>query len=110
MRQLQEKIKEALLSALPVTLIVYLLALTPLVDLTAVELVTFTVGAVLLILGIGLFNLGADLAMTLWVSMWVRALHGRKSWDCCLGFALFWVCSLPLRSLTCRFWPIRWQR
>lgn len=64
MRQLQEKIREALLSALPVTLIVYLLALTPLVDLTGVELVTFTIGAVLLILGIGLFNLGADLAMT----------------------------------------------
>ena len=64
MRQLWEKIKEALLSALPVTLIVYLLALTPLVDLTGVELVTFTVGAALLILGIGLFNLGADLAMT----------------------------------------------
>ena len=64
LRQLREKIKEALLSALPVTLIVYLLALTPLVDLTGVELVTFTVGAVLLILGIGLFNLGADLAMT----------------------------------------------
>ena len=52
------------MSALPVTLIVYILALTPLVDLSAVELITFTVGAVLLILGIGLFNLGADLAMT----------------------------------------------
>ena len=64
LRQLWEKIKEALLSALPVTLIVYLLALTPLVDLTAEELATFTVGSVLLILGIGLFNLGADLAMT----------------------------------------------
>ncbi len=64
MRELREKIKEALLSALPVTLIVYLLALTPLFNLTQVELITFTVGAVLLILGIGLFNLGADLAMT----------------------------------------------
>ena len=64
MKELLEKIKEALVSALPVTLIVYILALTPLVDLSAVELITFSVGAVLLILGIGLFNLGADLAMT----------------------------------------------
>ncbi len=64
MKELWEKIKEALISTLPVTLIVYILALTPLVDLSAVELITFSVGAVLLILGIGLFNLGADLAMT----------------------------------------------
>ena len=58
------KIKEALVSALPVTLIVYILALTPLFQLSAAELITFSIGAVLLILGIGLFNLGADLAMT----------------------------------------------
>ena len=64
MRELQDKIKEALVSALPITLIVYVLALTPLFDLSRVELITFTVGAVLLVLGIGLFNLGADLAMT----------------------------------------------
>ena len=52
------------MSALPITLIVYGLALTPWFDFSAVELITFTVGAVLLILGIGLFNMGADLAMT----------------------------------------------
>ncbi len=64
MRELKAKISEALVSALPITAIVYVLALTPLFDFSAVELITFTVGAVLLILGIGLFNLGADLAMT----------------------------------------------
>ena len=55
---------EALVSALPITAIVYVLALTPFFDFTGTELITFTVGAVFLILGIGLFNLGADLAMT----------------------------------------------
>ncbi len=64
MKELWEKIKEALVSALPITAIVYILALTPLFDFSPAELITFTVGAVLLILGIGLFNLGADLAMT----------------------------------------------
>lgn len=64
LKELRAKISEALVSALPITAVVYLLALTPLFDLSAVELITFTVGAVLLILGIGLFNLGADLAMT----------------------------------------------
>ena len=64
LRELWAKIKEALFSALPITAIVYLLALTPLVDFSTVELITFSVGAVLLIVGIGLFSLGADLAMT----------------------------------------------
>ena len=64
MRELREKIKEALVSALPITAIVYILALTPLFNLSQTELITFTVGAVMLVLGIGLFSLGADLAMT----------------------------------------------
>ena len=64
MKELKEKILEALISALPITVIVYLMSLLPWFDFTATELITFTVGAVLLVLGIGLFNLGADLAMT----------------------------------------------
>ncbi len=64
MRELLSKTKEALISALPITAIVYLMALTPWFDFSASELITFTIGAVLLIVGIGFFNLGADLAMT----------------------------------------------
>ena len=64
MKELWEKIKEALVSTLPVTGIVYVLAMTPLFNLSQTELITFTVGAVMLVLGIGLFSLGADLAMT----------------------------------------------
>lgn len=64
LKELKEKIVEALVSALPITAIVYVLALTPFFDFSSAELITFTVGAVFLILGIGLFNLGADLAMT----------------------------------------------
>ena len=55
---------EALVSTLPITVIVYALSLTPMFNFSTVELITFTVGAVLLILGIGLFSMGADLAMT----------------------------------------------
>lgn len=58
------KLKESLISVLPITAIVLILSFTPLVDLTVAETVAFAVCAVLLILGIGLFNLGADLAMT----------------------------------------------
>ena len=49
---------------MPITAIVYVLAMTPLFNLNRTELITFTIGAVLLVLGIGMFNLGADLAMT----------------------------------------------
>jgi len=64
MKELRSKILEALISALPITAIVYVIAMTPLFSISQTELITFSVGAVLLILGIGLFNLGADLAMT----------------------------------------------
>ena len=64
MKELKDKILEALISVLPITGIVYLVSLLPWFNFTAAELISFTVGAVLLILGIGLFNLGADLAMT----------------------------------------------
>jgi len=58
------KLKEAFSSVLPVTLIVLVLSFTPLVSFTAMELFIFVVCAVFLVVGIGLFNLGADLAMT----------------------------------------------
>ena len=66
MKELRAKIEEALISALPITAIVYLMAFLPFFDfdMSTAELITFTVGAVLLVVGIGLFNLGADLAMT----------------------------------------------
>lgn len=64
MNEFWAKIQEALISALPITLIVYLVALLPGFSFERRELVSFTIGAVLLILGIGLFNLGADIAMT----------------------------------------------
>ena len=64
MKELRSKILEALISALPITVIVYVIALTPLFNISRTELITFSIGAVLLILGIGLFNMGADLAMT----------------------------------------------
>ncbi len=64
MKALRSKILEALLSALPITLIVYLVSILPWFNFTRQELVNFTISAIMLVLGIGLFNMGADLAMT----------------------------------------------
>lgn len=63
-KALFSKFKESLTSVLPVGIIVFLLSLTPLVTLTGPEWAVFTVSALMLILGIAFFNLGADLAMT----------------------------------------------
>lgn len=63
-RMLFVKLKEALFSVLPVTLIVILLNFTPLVNVSLTEIIVFTVSALFLTLGIGLFTLGADIAMT----------------------------------------------
>ncbi len=61
-KKLKEKIHESLSSVLPITLLVLLLSVTIVpVDLSTMSL--FIVGALLLIVGMGLFTLGADMAM-----------------------------------------------
>lgn len=61
---LLSKLKEAVISVLPVTVIVLIISFTPLASLSTTETVAFSMSAVGLIVGIALFNLGADLAMT----------------------------------------------
>jgi len=58
-----EKILESLSSVLPITAIVLLLCIT-ITPIASGTLVLFLFGAVLLVFGMGLFTLGADLAMT----------------------------------------------
>ncbi|MBR3860763.1 MAG: DUF1538 domain-containing protein [Oscillospiraceae bacterium] len=61
---LRNKLWEATVSILPIALMVLLISFTPLAELSDRELGVFLLSSLLLILGIGLFNLGADLAMT----------------------------------------------
>ncbi len=63
-KALLKKFNEATVSVLPVTLIVLLLCATPVLTLTTAETIAFLVAAIALILGMALFNLGADIAMT----------------------------------------------
>ena len=58
------KLREALVSVFPVVGIVCVLYATPLLSLTPKELVVFLLCSAGLVLGIALFNLGADMAMT----------------------------------------------
>ena len=64
MTVLLKKIQEALFSVLPVAAIVCLLNLTPLVHFSGLEIGIFLASAIFLILGIGLFSMGADMAMS----------------------------------------------
>ena len=61
-QKLKEKILESLSSVLPITAIVLALSLT-VIPVPIGTLLLFLAGAVLLILGVGLFSLGAEMAM-----------------------------------------------
>ena len=61
--KLKEKVRESLSSVLPITLIVLVISIT-LVPMEVGTLALFLTGAVLLIIGMGLFQLGAEMAMT----------------------------------------------
>ena len=62
-KHLEEKIRESLSSVLPITAIVLLLSIS-ITPISSGTLVLFLFGALLLVLGMGMFTLGADLAMT----------------------------------------------
>ena len=61
--KLKEKLKESLSSVLPITVIVLFLSVT-LIPMEIGTLSLFLMGAVLLIVGMGFFQLGAEMAMT----------------------------------------------
>ena len=63
-KRLLVKLKEASFSILPVVFIVLVLSICGLIKLEVKEMLHFILASLLLIVGIGLFNLGADSAMT----------------------------------------------
>ena len=58
------KIKEALTSIIPITLIVAILSFT-ITPLTNDVIVEFIIGAIMLVIGTGFFTLGADMSMSI---------------------------------------------
>ena len=64
LKALLKKLSESTVSVLPVTAIVLILNFTPLVSFSLTESIVFVISALLLIIGMALFNLGADIAMT----------------------------------------------
>ncbi len=78
--KLKEKIKESLSSVLPITVIVLLLSVT-LVPMEIGTLALFLTGAVLLIVGMGFFQLGAEMTMTpLGQSVGSHVIKSNKIW------------------------------
>lgn len=58
------KMKEACVSVLPIIAFILILNFTPLVNLSWAEVGAFLLASALIILGIALFNMGADISMT----------------------------------------------
>ena len=75
-KKLAEKIREALSSVLPITAIVLLLSFT-LAPLPVGTMMMFLMGAVMLIMGMGFFSLGADIAMMPMGEQMGRKLGGK---------------------------------
>ena len=95
LKVLLSKCKEATVSVLPVSLIVVILHMTPLIALTNFELMVFLISTLFLIIGIGLFNLGADLAMTpMGEQVGSGLARSRKMW------LLLTVCFAMLKDST----------
>ena len=63
-KQLFVKLKEALFSVLPVSLLVIIADIIGIVSFETEDLITFCVSSVFLMIGIALFNLGAEMSMT----------------------------------------------
>ena len=63
-KALLAKLWEALISVMPVMALILIISFTPLAPLTWLARIVFIVSSVFLVLGIGLFNLGADIAMS----------------------------------------------
>ena len=77
---LAEKMREAIKSVLPITLIVALLCLA-LVPVESGLMLSFLLGAVLLVVGMGFFSLGADMAMgRIGNHIGARMTKSRKLW------------------------------
>ena len=62
-QKLKEKIQESLSSVLPITVIVLLLG-TFIVPIHASTITLFLAGAFLLVIGMGMFQLGAEMALS----------------------------------------------
>ncbi|WP_288264242.1 DUF1538 family protein [uncultured Streptococcus sp.] len=58
------KSKESAFSILPVFLLVIILNFTPWLDLSGRDILIFVITTLILLIGMSLFNLGADIAMT----------------------------------------------
>ena len=102
-KKLKEKVMEALSSVVPITAIVLLLSFT-MAPMPVASLILFLVGALLLIVGVGFFSLGVDMAMMpIGDGIGEQVARGSKLCRCVLSSG----CLSPLRSRTSKCWPTR---
>ena len=88
---LNEKLKESLVSVLPIAALVFIICFL-IVPVPNSALLAFILGAMLLVIGMGLFTLGTDMSMTP-IGEYVGAAltRSRKVWLIALvGLILYW--------------------
>ena len=102
--KLREKLLEALQAVLPIVAIVLVLCFT-IAPVSPSILLCFLLGAVLIVVGIMFFTLGAEMSMTPMGERVGAVLTRSRKLPVILGVC--WGSSSPFRSRTCRCWPIR---
>ena len=104
MTAIKEKMIESLKSVLPIALIVLLVsvAFTP---LSVSTVVLFVIGVFALVVGMGLFNIGADIAMLPIGNKIGARLTRRKRYGSLRSSVFCSGSSSRLPNPTCRFWP-----
>ena len=99
-----EKTQESINSILPITIIVALVCFL-FVPIPSGLMLAFLLGAVHMIIGMGLFSVGADLSMSkIGGHIGSAMTASRKLWLILLTSFLLGTPS-PWRSRTCRCWP-----
>ena len=106
--KLKEKISESLSAVLPITGIVLMLSVF-LIPMELGSVVMFLTGALMLIIGMGFFQLGAEMAMTpIGEGVGVQISKMQKLLTVLLTGFLMLLSQFPNRI--CRCWPGRYRR
>ena len=102
--KMQSKMSEALAAVVPVIVIVLCLSFT-VAPVSPSILLSFLMGAVLVMVGMMFFTLGAEISMTPMGEKVGAKMTQTKNVGLIVALSFLLGVILPFRSLTCRFWP-----
>ena len=108
-QNLKEKCKEAVSAVVPIMVIVLLLCFS-IAPMSPSIMLEYIIGAVMLVIGMMFFTLGAEMAMTPWGAGRQQYDQIKKALDHGGSGILFWALLLRYPNRIFRFWQSRYHR